>query len=323
MFSKFSSLNTKSLFLLISLVIAALDGALITINYFLSETALKKDFSTESAALHSAFQASKADTQRSLMLIATIFAEDRQVQQLFLQGKNAVEKEGGGPGKELATKYRKQLYELVAPRWNKAMETQGARQLHFHLGPGSLSFLRVHRPNKFGDRMDNVRFTVVDTNAEKSARSGFETGRVYSGIRGMVPVYAKDKNGQNIHLGTLESGSSFEKLVTSFKQASGSDVSILLRKEHIDKAMWADFVKKRFKLLSPCGCVIEATSSPIKLQILDQAQREADKRITRNGKAQLFEINNDYYSASFFPLRDYLGEKNPDRKDVGSIMIWK
>ena len=35
------------------------------------------------------------------------------------------------------------------------MQSQGARQLHFHLGPGSLSFLPIHRPNKFGDRLNN------------------------------------------------------------------------------------------------------------------------------------------------------------------------
>jgi diguanylate cyclase (GGDEF)-like protein/PAS domain S-box-containing protein len=316
-------LNSKTLFVLISLVIAALDATLITINYFLSESALKKDFSIESAALYSAFQASMTDAQHSLVLISSVFSEDSQIQQLFLQGKQAVEKEGGGAGGEQASKIRKQLYELVAPRWNKAIKTLGARQLHFHLGPGSLSFLRVHRPEKYGDRMDNVRFTVVDTNAEQSPRSGFETGRVYSGIRGMVPVFAANKNGQKIHVGTLESGTSFNQLVNVFKQVSGSDVTILLKKEHIDETMWPDFISKRFKTLSPCGCVIEATSRPMLIDILDQAQHDSDNRISRNRIAQLFKIDQDYYSASFFPLRDYLGNKIPERKDVGSIMIWK
>lgn len=40
------------------------------------------------------------------------------------------------------------------------MKTLGVRQLHFHL-PGVVSFLRFHRPEKFGDSLVDVRESIV------------------------------------------------------------------------------------------------------------------------------------------------------------------
>ena len=144
----------------LSLAIALLDAIFVATNYVLSHNALLNDLTKEAQGLHAAFQASLADTGKNLTVTASVIANDAKVQQLFLQGKRAVEAEGGGKGGPKAARVRNKLYDLVAPRWQSAMQIMGARQLHFHLGPGSLSFLRVHRPEKYGDRMDDVRHII-------------------------------------------------------------------------------------------------------------------------------------------------------------------
>ncbi len=197
----------KLIFWGLSAAIALFDTMFVANNYVLSYDELLSNLSDEARSLHAAFQASMDDTAKNLIITASVIANDAQVQQLFLQGKKAVAAEGDGAGGSRAAQAREALYQLVAPRWTDAMRMMGARQLHFHLGPGSLSFLRVHRPAKFGDRMDEVRFIIADINRDQRIRHGFETGRVYSGIRGVVPVFADDpERGERVYVGALESG---------------------------------------------------------------------------------------------------------------------
>jgi signal transduction histidine kinase/DNA-binding response OmpR family regulator len=312
-------------FLLVSLLIAVIDGLFVYANYRMAEATLHRDLSKEARAIHSAFNGATEDSEANLLLIASVFANDDRVQQLLLAGKRAVEEEGGGAGGEEAAKIRQRLYELIAPRWQKAMRHFGARQLHFHLGPGALSFLRVHSPRKFGDRLDEVRFTIVDTSAEREPRSGFETGRVYAGIRGVVPVSAVDeRTGEGIPVGTLEAGLAFDNLVNNFEAATGTSVTILLSREQLEEVMWPDFLERHFaNQTTPCGCLLEASSREIPETILLDAERDAEGNFVKDGVARIYPVDGGYYSAAFFPLRDYRGKINPQREDVGAIVLWE
>jgi hypothetical protein len=117
-------------------------------------------------------------------------AGDPRVQSTFEQAVAAVQREGGGAGGVAAAQLRDALYRIVAPGWQKMTQTYGVRQLPFHMGPGSTSFLRVHKPEKFGDNMDDLRHMVVDVYRDQQPRTGLELGRVYAGLRGIVPVYS-------------------------------------------------------------------------------------------------------------------------------------
>ncbi len=318
-------MNRKLVFLFASLLIALLDALFVVANYHLSRQSMLEDMQAESATLFSAFQAAQRDTESNLLLIASVFSNDDRVQTLFRRARDAIAAEGGGPGKAQSAAVRRELYDYVGPRWQQAMEHLGARQLHFHLGPGSLSFLRVHRPAKFGDRMDDVRFTIVDTNAQRTPRSGFETGRVYSGIRGVVPVFARPADGgEPEHVGALEAGVSFENLVGNFRDATGSNVTILLTREHIEASMWPESIKKRFEGQHlPGGYVMESSSSPIIDDLFQDLPRLG--AATRPGEvhAGLRAIQARYYHLALFPLYDYLSAENPNRPPSGLIGLWK
>ncbi|MCD6172542.1 MAG: diguanylate cyclase [Sulfurimonas sp.] len=118
---------------------------------------------------------------------------------------------------------RDKLYKTLQSDY-KVLRTFGVRQLHFHL-PNNDSFLRMHRPLKFGDNLSKARLTVKYVNEELKPISGFEGGKVINGFRFVYPLFDKEE-----HIGSVEV--SFSALVFIEKIVKHYDV---LSNFHIDK----------------------------------------------------------------------------------------
>lgn len=317
------SLKSFKSFLVISLLIAIADITFVYMNNVSSESAFKTHLKNESHNLQVHFDTLLAQTYSSMLSLATYVASDEEVQQLFLRGKEALNSSQGNFNDQRVADVRAQLLAHVSPSWAAVQKNFSARQLHFHLGPGSTSFLRVHKPNKFGDNMDDVRFTIVDTNRERAPRTGFETGRVYSGLRGVVPISAVDSNSsERVHVGALEVGTSFEVLLNIIDQKSNFGAGVLLTKAHIESAMWPDAIATRFAGTEPdCECVVEASSREGFEDIINQAR---DRGIRfRDGGDTLLEFGDHAYQLSYLPLRDYLGKRDSSREHVGAVVFWR
>lgn len=315
--------NRTRIFLLLSIVIAVSDGLFVVINNAFSQKAFEASLHEEGQNLRSNFDTLMSQTYENLLIMATYISNDKEIQSLFLAGKKAVETEGGGAGGEKAAEARQQLFNVVGATWKTVQNKFHARQLHFHLGPGSTSFLRVHKPDKFGDNMDDVRFTIVDTNKERTPRFGFETGRVYSGLRGVVPVTAwNGESNRQVHVGALEVGTSFNSILNIMNDKSGVGGGVLLTREHITSAMWPDFIKTRFgDNFKICNCGIEAYSRDNFTNII---QAGLEKHISFQGNGtDIVKLDSNYFAVNHFPLRDYLGTKDQTRKDVGAIVFWR
>ncbi|MBK1874772.1 hypothetical protein FE848_16220 [Marinobacter sp. 1-3A] len=84
--------------------------------------------------------------------------------------------------------------------------------------------------------MDELRHLVVDVNRDGQPRQGFELGRIYAGLRGVVPIFSFSDPEKQV--GALEVGTSFSTLIDSISTAIGSDVAILIRDERVDDAVW-------------------------------------------------------------------------------------
>jgi methyl-accepting chemotaxis protein len=95
------------------------------------------------------------------------------------------------------------LESYFMPGFAKLKSEYGVRQFQFHEPPAT-SFLRVHKPAKFGDDLSSFRLTVVETNQSKKSLHGLEVGVAGLGVRGLVPVDYQGK-----HLGSVEFGMSF------------------------------------------------------------------------------------------------------------------
>ncbi|ACF14784.1 diguanylate cyclase (GGDEF domain) [Chloroherpeton thalassium ATCC 35110] len=106
---------------------------------------------------------------------------------------------------------RQNLYEKLSPLYER-LTLRDVRQLHFHL-PDCESFLRFHRPTKYGDNLKGVRYSVEKANADLVRVTGFEEGRIFNGFRNVFPLIYEGE-----HLGSVEVSMEFDAIRKRMEQ---------------------------------------------------------------------------------------------------------
>jgi len=316
-------MNKNKTFIIISVVVILLDLIFISINYNSSKSALSVSILELAKKEEANFKLVLATTYRSLSQTSMHFSQHEDLNELFLQGKKAVEEEGGSAGGIKAQETRQKILDIVKDHWDLMMHEFGFRQFQYHLGPGSLSFLRVHKPSKFGDRMDAVRHTVVDTNREKTSRTGFETGRVYSGLRSVVPIWSIDpETNKNVYVGALEIGTSFDQLLTilSKNSTAEADFSVLLNKEHIKQSVWPEFYQKKLEKSQRIDYFVESSTISI-LNIQSLLKNNIIPKNFQSNEVNVSLLNGQYLATYSFPFKDYIATKNAKSEPVGFVLI--
>lgn len=108
------------------------------------------------------------------------------------------------------------------------------RQLHFHL-PDSRSFLRFHRPEKYGDSLVGIRDTVVEANTTRRKITAFEEGRILNGFRFVYPLLRGDE-----HLGSVEISISFSALERSLNHLFAKNYLLLINRRIVEEKVFRD-----------------------------------------------------------------------------------
>lgn len=312
--------HTKTSLIYATISIFCLDTIFVVINYYSNKSTLNANLLQNAKEQQREFKLTLQMTYRNMMQLALYISQNNELNQLFLKGKKAVLKEGGGKGGTEANQARQQLLKKLKPSWDKLTSAFDIRQLHYHIGPGSLSFLRVHKPQKYGDRMDQLRFIIVDTNSEKKPRYGFETGRIYSGLRGVYPIWAEDPvTKKKEYVGALETGTSFKQILPAFAKYFNTNAAVLLTRNHIESKMWPEFIKTYFAKNPSIEYYIESTTSDNVKTILSNITINPNFT-TKN--IQIYQQGNTYWSVYYFPLRDYRATLNPNEAPSGYILLW-
>ena len=310
------------IFIVLSLLFVGLDIIFILINFYSSKKALNNQFFQVGREVEAAFVQARQATEQRMLQIAVFVAADPEVQQLFLAGKKAVAAEGGGPGGELTAVVRLKLYRRLAASRDKLAAEYDFHRLQFHLGPGSLSFLRVHDPEKFGDRMDRVRKTVVTVNQTRQPVSGVETGWMYSGIRGVVPVFAEDPaDNSRVYVGALEAGTSYQSTLENAAEPRHVGMAVLLTLDHLKTHVRPEYLEKLVQEKpSVSGLLLKATTDPGIMPILDNGLLPPGLEAF---SWQVTEIASVPYLIVRFPLYDFSGIRDQSLPPVGSIVAWR
>lgn len=284
-----------------------------------NEHELQVQLEQDAGRLQTAFEVAVGNLEQQMLALTSLLAADREVQRLFEAGAAAVAAEGGGAGGERARRVRAALLARVEPQWHYLQTRFGVRQLQFHLGPGVLSFLRVHAPDRYGDRMDGLRHIIEDTNRDRQPHTGFETGRVQSGVRGVVPVEITTADGTTRNIGAIEAGTAFNTQLGLLDRQLGAGFAILLKPEHVESSLWREF-QGNAQRRHACDCYLEASSRPGLDAWLGRApfptfhDRPLSWLLPRPGGA---------LHITRLPLRDYLGKLDAARPSVGSVLIWR
>lgn len=120
---------------------------------------------------------------------------------------------------------RNTLYNTLKNSY-KIFTIAGIQQLHFHL-PNNESFLRFHKPKKFGDDLTKIRDSVNYVNKHKKPTIGFEEGRIFNGYRFVYPLFDEKKT----HIGSAEVSISLLSFKETFQKTKNLQLDYILSKE--------------------------------------------------------------------------------------------
>jgi signal transduction histidine kinase len=86
---------------------------------------------------------------------------------------------------------RAELYALLTPQYT-SMREKGIFQFQF-VFPNNKSFLRMQKPNKHGDDIGNIRYSIKTTNTTHTPTSGFEEGIAAYAFTNVFPLFDENK----------------------------------------------------------------------------------------------------------------------------------
>ncbi|MBK1618463.1 hypothetical protein CKO42_08435 [Lamprobacter modestohalophilus] len=314
--------TSTRIFLAVSVFIIIIDSLFVVLNAFFAREALQQHFDSWGDDRRATYSILRDQTLDTMQVLAEIFSRDPQLHALFIEGRDAVISEGGGPGGEEAAIFRTALLKRLQPAWTVARRDFKLRQLHFHIGPASLSFLRVHQPDHYGDRMDNLRHIIVDATADGQRRSGFELGRIYSGLRGVVPIFPTIGKHRGAAIGALEVGTSYQPLLEILEYHTGSDFAVLLKADRVDRAMWDQF-RKDLVTLERDDLVVEATTSKCIARVINEVPSNLFEGRSQDQLqiAHFQRADDRWIVVATWPLEDYLSRTRSQGGTPGFVAV--
>ncbi len=121
-------------------------------------------------------------------------------------------------------RYRQPLQNLTAPLYENLQKAVDLNVFHFHLPPAT-SFLRLQKPEKYGDDLSSFRKTVLRANENQEEAVGIEKGVSGISLRAVVPVIYLGRK----HVGSVEFGAPInDKLVSKLKDSIRRDISVIV-----------------------------------------------------------------------------------------------
>ncbi|MCD4758816.1 MAG: hypothetical protein K8R39_11130 [Arcobacteraceae bacterium] len=157
----------------------------------------------------------------------------KNIQSTFLEDKyviNILEKAQRATNEERAI-LRKELYDFLAPLY-KRLQLKGINQIHIVFS-NNISFLRMHKPNKFGDDLTEIRYTFKYANEMKKSIFGFEQGRSTHAFRYTFPFIHN-----NQHMGAIDISLSSESIQEKLQDINNIHSHFLVDKKIFHKKVW-------------------------------------------------------------------------------------
>ena len=161
---------------------------------------------------------------------------------------------------------RVKLYSQVIEQYETA-KMQGVLQVHF-IDKNNISFLRMHKPSKFGDDLTDVRTDFVYTNETKEVTRGFSQGKTTHGFRNVFPIFDKNKK----HIGAMEISFSSDRLQWYLNHVSNIHSHFIINKDIFDINAWKrdDLILKYEKSAESKNHMIELNKTHTQKKCIDE-----------------------------------------------------
>ena len=282
MFSKFQNLSIKyKIFVGVFLAVFGVSSVIMYLSYYHAQAQIEKDVKFRFELFESLFNKNIETSAKGLSMSMESLLNDQEVVDLFI--------------KEDREKLKDKLLFLYE---NQLKPLYGIKQFQFHQ-PLAISFLRLHKPEKFGDDLFTFRRTVVAVNKKTTPVVGIEVGRGGPGLRVVYPIKK-----QNKHYGSVEYGGSIDSILTSISKALDVKYAIGIKQEVFQKAR--RFKGKKTDLIR---------SGKVYYKFSSKQTREDLKDLSSLSRANLIKYNNNYSYYSFRIL-DY------QKSDIGFITLF-
>lgn len=248
--------------------------------------------------------------ERSSTIIFETLNKNKQVLELMKTASTSY-----GDDKDKA---REALYDLLADEY-KILQKNGYRQLHFHL-PNGESFLRFHRPNKYGDNLKALRYSISAVNSELKPYMGFEEGRIFNGYRFVFPLIEN-----KAHYGSVEISVSFKAIANELIKLNNIKTGIVFSKKIVQAKVFEEELENYqsceqissilFDKQLTMNKVHGNSYSFFKTQI-NQNPKKIEQCINANSNTW-FDVNweNENYTIIFHPVPNIQGER------LGSMFV--
>ena len=208
---------------------------------------------------------------------------------------------------------RDELYRILATKYSY-IKANGILQYHFIL-PNNISFLRMHKPSKYGDDLTNIRQDIEYVNKYKTVVRGFSNGRTAHGFRNVYPIFNK----KNEYLGAIEISFSSESLQNYLINLSNLHSHFLIDKHVFDSKAWErdDMILKYYPSAENKNLMFHVTPNHSHEQCvvengknLKEFQDEIKINLEKNEKFVLYvPTSKDSNVISFYPVKQNVTNK--------------
>jgi len=124
---------------------------------------------------------------------------------------------------------REGLYKFIYKKFDLMQsEHSNFKIMHIHKADGT-SFLRVHRPDFFGDNIAQKRPMLREVHKTHKAVTGYETGLYSTAYRVISPIFDEDKN----YIGALEIGINPNFIVEAIHKINGFCGAIFIKEDEL------------------------------------------------------------------------------------------
>ena len=201
-----------------------------------------------------------------------------------------------------ATRNRKLLYELTSPQYDSyCCENEYLGIMHFHL-PDGTTFLRVHKPDFFGDNLKDIRPMINAVNLNHKPLSGFEIGRHRHFYRIVQPIFSN-----NTYVGALEFGISAYQIIDILESGTEIEAAVFF-----DEGVWQKITRQQEDQVAKVGKFILTSHNRSLSDLLPKSfQFEKDNH-------PLLTIDNLTYIVHSHPIFN-----NFQGKSIGGLILFQ
>jgi signal transduction histidine kinase len=196
------------------------------------------------------------------------------------------------------------------------------KQIHFHT-KNNISFLRMHKLNKFGDDLTKYRYSVNYVNTNKKSINGLELGRILPGFRFVYPLF--DTNHQ--HIGSVETSYGIDAFTKNIKDMYGVRTNFIINKDLIQGEIFLSSAKYYANSIESDNYVLLKQSVDPKilknLKILSKVYDDGLKEKIKERIALKKPFNVSQIIANTYRIITFLPVKDIQNNHLGYFVIYK